>query len=79
MSWENIGMITAWIIFLGAILFPFFLAFFAALKDKPMAHTHGGRTTSDDEHRQVALMKDQVDLLDKNRRESWSSPTYFKK
>lgn len=80
MSWENFGMIVAWLVLLGAILIPFFLAFFAALRGTPVKRPiTQSQTMSDSEHKQVALLKEQVDLLDKNRRESWTSPTYFKK
>ena len=73
-------MITAWIIFLGAILLPFFVAFYAALRGGSRTYPPINNTVnSDNENKQTALLKEQVDLLDKNRRESWTSPTYFKK
>lgn len=80
MTWENIGMCLAWLVFLSGLLIPFFLAFYTALRGTPTKRQPVySATMSDNENKQTALLKEQVDLLDKNRRESWTSPTYFKK
>lgn len=77
---ENILMWSVWIVMGLALLMPFFVSFYTALRGKPTYPTYpNASSSSDNEYKQVALMKDQVDILDKNRRESWTSPTYFKK
>jgi len=59
------------------ILMPFIYGVYAGLKGKSVMDIRN--QASDSENIKTALLKEQVNILDKNRRDSWTSPTYFKK
>jgi len=70
------GIIAITLLAVG-ILSPFFYGIYVGLNGKSVMDIRN--QTSDNENIRTALMKEQVNILDKNRRESWTDPNYFKK
>jgi hypothetical protein len=69
-------MIAVVLISIG-VLIPFLVGIFIGYNGESPVDTR--YQPSDNENVKTALLKEQVNILDKNRRESWTNPNYFKK